>query len=237
MRHAVQPTIAAMAQTPRYDGLADWYDRDFLGDALASPTRDTAVQLLGDGPGRLVDVGCGTGWHTVAFRDHGWTVTGVDVSTDMLRVASERGLDVVQGDAAALPFDDGSFDAAVSLWTHTDVDDFGALLAEAVRVLRPGGPLVYIGAHPCFVGPHARFVSVEGVRELHDGYLDRGRYGSEAPGVGPDGLRAKVGGVHVPLGAFVQAFLHAGLTLERFEELAHHPYPFTIAMRWRLPRS
>jgi SAM-dependent methyltransferase len=221
--------------TARYDGLADWYDRDFLGDALGSPTRDVAVQLLGTETGRLLDVGCGTGWHTIAFREHGWSVTGVDVSADMLRLARKRGLDVVEADASALPFDDESFDAVVSLWTHTDVDDFGALLAEAVRVLRRGGPLVYVGAHPCWVGPHARFASAEGVSELHPGYLDRGRYGTGAPGVGPDGLRAKVGGVHLPLGQFLQAFLDVGLTLERFEELAHRPYPFTVALRCRRP--
>lgn len=226
-----------MTRSARYDGLADWYDRDFLGDAIASPTTDAAVQLLGHGPARLLDVGCGTGWHTVAFRDHGWDVTGVDVSADMLRLARERGLDVVQADAAALPFEDESFDAIVSLWTHTDVEHFEALLAEGVRVLCRGGPFVYVGAHPCFVGPHARFMSTEEVRELHAGYLDRGRYGTEVPAVGPDGLRAKVGAVHLPLGAFVRAFLDAGLTLEHFDELASRPYPFTIAMRWRRPRS
>lgn len=217
----------------RYDGLAEWYDREFLGDTPVSPAGEVAMRLLGDGPGRLLDVGCGTGAHTTAFRDAGWTVTGVDVSRDMLRLARARGLDVVEADATALPFEDASFDAVVSLWTHTDVDDFGALVAEAVRVVERGGPFVYLGAHPCFVGPHARFVSVEGVRELHDGYLVPGRYGAEAPGVGPDGLRAKVGGVHLPLGPFVEAFLDAGLTLERFEEVAHTPYPFTIATRWR----
>jgi ubiquinone/menaquinone biosynthesis C-methylase UbiE len=232
VRH-VRETTTGMTRSTRYDGLAEWYDRDFLGDAVASPTTDAAARLLGDGPGSLLDVGCGTGAHTIAFRDRGWSVTGVDVSVDMLRLARERGLDVVEADAAALPFDDESFDAVVSLWTHTDVDDFGALLAEATRVLRRGGPFVYIGAHPCFVGPHARFMSTEEVRELHPGYLDHGRYGSEAPGVSPDGLRAKVGGVHVPLGAFVQAFLDARLTLEHFEELENRPYPFTIAMRWR----
>ena len=223
-----------MTRGARYDGLAEWYDRDFLGGAISSPTSEAALRLLRDeAPGNLVDVGCGTGAHTVAFRDDGWRVTGVDVSADMLRLARERGLDVVQADATALPFDDASFDAVASLWTHTDVDDFGALVTEAARVLRPGGPFVYVGAHPCFVGPHARFVSTHEVRELHVGYLERGRYGADAPGVGRDGLRARVGGVHLPLGAFLQTFLRAGLALERFEELETGPYPFTIAMRWR----
>ena len=237
MRHAAGTTIAAMTRSARYDGLADWYERDFLGDAIASPTTGAALRLVGDGPGRLLDVGCGTGWHTASFGEHGWDVVGVDVSEDMLRLARERGLEVIRADAAALPFEKESFDAVVSLWTHTDVEHFDALLTEAVRVLRRGGPLIYVGAHPCFVGPHARFVSTEEVRELHSGYLDRGRYGIDAPGVGPDGLRAKVGGVHLPLGGFVQAFLDAGLTLEHFEELENRPYPFTIAMRWRRPRS
>jgi SAM-dependent methyltransferase len=216
----------------RYDGIADWYDTDFLGE-LHDPGREAALRLVGAGPGRLLDIGCGTGAHTVAFRDAGWEVTGVDASEDMLRHAQERGLEVVRADATALPFDDASFDAVVSLWTHTDIDDFAKVLAEAARVLRPGGPLVYAGGHPCFVGPHSRFFGAEGIPELHPGYLDKGRYGLEAPGVGTEGLRAKVGAVHLPLGPFLQAFLDAGLRLEHFEELENHPYPFAVALRWR----
>ena len=216
----------------RYDGLADWYDRDFLG-AFHDPAREAARRLLGDGPGRLLDLGCGTGAQTVAFRDTGWDVTGVDASEDMLRWARGRGLDVVQTEAEALPFADSTFDAAVSLWTHTDFDEFAGAIAEASRVLRPGGPFVYVGAHPCFVGPHSRFIAAKDLPDLHDGYLEEGRYGLEAPGVGPDGLRAKVGAVHLTLGGFLHSFLEAGLTLERFEELENRPYPATIALRWR----
>ena len=216
----------------RYDGIADWYDTDFLGD-IHDPGRESAVRLLGEGPGRLLDIGCGTGAQTVGFRDAGWEVTGVDASEDMLRRARARGLEVVRTEATALPFDDGSFDAVVSLWTHTDIDGFAGVLAEAARVLRPDGPLVYAGGHPCFVGPHSRFFGAKGIPELHPGYLADGRYGLEAPGVGPEGLRAKVGAVHLTLGRFLQAFLDAGLQLERFEELENRPYPFAIALRWR----
>lgn len=216
----------------RYDGIADWYDTDFLGD-VHDPGREAAIRMLGEGPGRLLDIGCGTGAQTVAFRDAGWHVTGVDASEDMLRRAQARGLEVVRAEATVLPFDEASFDAVVSLWTHTDIDDFGDVLMEAARVLRPGGPLVYAGGHPCFVGPHSRFVGAEGVPELHPGYLEDGRYGLEAPGVGPEGLRARVGAVHLTLGRFLHSFLDAGLTLEHFEELENRPYPFAIALRWR----
>jgi SAM-dependent methyltransferase len=216
----------------RYDGIADWYDTEFLSDSH-EPGRTAALRLLGPGPGRLLDLGCGTGAQTVAFREAGWEVTGVDASEDMLRRARSRGLQVVEADVSALPFDDDAFEAVVSLWTHTDVDDFASAIGEVGRVLRPGGPFVYVGVHPCFVGPHSRFIHAEGVPTLHSGYLEQGRYGLEAPGVGTEGLRAKVGAVHLPLGGFLQAFLEAGLTLEHFEELENRPYPYVIALRWR----
>jgi SAM-dependent methyltransferase len=216
----------------RYDGIADWYDTEFLSDGHQRG-QAAALRLLGPGPGRLLDIACGTGAHTALFVDAGWEVTGIDASEDMLRRARDRSLEVVQGDVSALPFEDANFDAAVSLWTHSDVDDFASAVGEAARVLRPGAPFVYVGLHPCFVGPHSRFIGAEGIPELHAGYLQRGRYGLEAPGVGSDGLRAKVGAVHLTLGAFLHSFLDAELTLERFEELENRPYPYLVALRWR----
>jgi SAM-dependent methyltransferase len=217
----------------RYDGVAEWYDREFATGELAVVPRKTAVRLLGEGPGRLLDVGCGTGTHTAAFGEHGWDVVGVDISEDQLRIARERGVEVVQADVAALPFDDASFDAVISMWTHTDVDAFPDLLREAVRVLRANGLFVYVGAHPCFVGPHSRFISAEGVPELHPGHYWRTERYTDAPGISPQGLRAKVGATHLPLGLFLQAFLDAGLRLERFEELEGREYPYVVALRCR----
>jgi SAM-dependent methyltransferase len=217
----------------RYDGLADWYDEEFLSE-LHKKTLKSAVQLLGSGRGRLLDIGCGTGAQTVTLRDSGWDVVGVDVSADMLRRAHDRGLETVQADVADLPFEDATFDAVVSLWTHSDVDDFRAAIGEGSRVLRTGGTLVYLGMHPCFAGPHsARFVDIDAIPELHDGYLTEGRYGPEAPGVGPVGVRSKIGAQHLTLASFLHAFVDAGLRLERFEELAGARYPAAIALRWR----
>lgn len=221
-----------MGRRDRYDGLAEWYDREFSPNPLRGVQHETVLRLLGDGPGRLLDVGCGTGAHTAALSERGWAVTGVDTSQDMLRRARERGIDVVEADAAALPFEDESFDAVVSMWTHTDVDDFAAVVREVARVLRQDGPFVYLGAHPCFVGPHSRFVSAEGVPALHPGYRRTERY-TDAPGISPTGLRAKVGATHLPLGPFVQAFLDAGFRLERFEEPETREYPYMVALRCR----
>jgi SAM-dependent methyltransferase len=216
----------------RYDGLAEWFDREFATGPRAARPLEATLRLIGSGPGRLIDVGCGTGAFSAAIAERGWEVTGVDVSEDQLRLARRRGVEVVQTDAGALPFADATFAAAVSTWTHTDVDDFGAILVELARVLAPGAPLVYVGAHPCFVGPHSRFLAGIGTPQLHTGYRETERY-EEGPGVTVEGLRAKVGATHLPLGLFLHAFIDAGFHLEWFEEPTDREYPYLVALRWR----
>jgi SAM-dependent methyltransferase len=222
-------TIGHVRRT-RYDDIADWYDGALATSQLGLSGRNIVLRLLGRGPGRLLDVGCGGGSHMLAFAAEGWSPVGVDSSSAQLDLARHRGCEVVAGRAEALPFDDQSFDAAVSMWTHTDVDDFPAVLREIARVLRPRGVLVYLGVHPCFVGPHSEFVQGLGVPRLHAGYRRVERY-TDAPGISPGGLRAKVGAVHSPLGVFVQAFLDAGFLLERFEEPGDREYPVPLALR------
>jgi SAM-dependent methyltransferase len=218
----------------RYDGIADWYDKEFQPAPLESETWGTLARLLGEGKGSLIDVGCGTGSYATGFAALGWDYTGVDASKDMLRRAEAKGVTAVHADATALPFEDSSFDAAVSIFTHTDVDDFAGLVREVTRVLRPGAPFVYVGVHPCFVGPHSVYDVGRQAPELHPGwYRLTGRY-SEAPGIWRgSGVRIRVGGSHLPLGLFLQTFLDAGLQLEQVEEPAEREYSFGLAFKWR----
>jgi SAM-dependent methyltransferase len=223
-----------MAGVARYDGVAEWYDRELATGELGLSAQRVVLRILGDGIGRLIDLGCGGGSFAVTLAERGWHVTGVDISEDQLRLARERGVDVVRADASELPFEDAAFDAAVSVFTHTDLDDFVGALRELARVLRNDGVFVYLGIHPCFIGPHSRFLRGEGVPELFPGYWDTDRY-TEAPGISPAGLRAKVGAVHLPLSTFVQGFLDAGFRIERFEEPAavERQYPHLLALRCR----
>jgi ubiquinone/menaquinone biosynthesis C-methylase UbiE len=213
----------------RYDDVAEWYDAEFATTELGLSARRIVLRLLGNGPGRLLDVGCGGGAHAAAFAENGWTVTGVDLSPAQLELALGRGVEVVEADAAALPFEGETFDAAVSMFTHTDVGDFAAVIREATRVLQPGGRLVYLGIHPCFVGPHA-FVHDRDVPELHPGYRDTS-YRTEAPGIWGEGIRAKVGATHLPLGLFLHTFIDAGLAFEHIEEPEGRDYPYIVALR------
>jgi len=217
-----------------YDDHAAWYEtfKPVLDDVELRCLRDQ----LGEGRGRCLDLGCGTGVAIPELIRLGWEVVGVDVSAAMLARATTHGAELVQAAGESLPFRDASFDAVVSLWTHSDVDDFSADLREAARVLRPSGSLVYIGGHPCFVGPHSRFIHGAGTPVLHPGYARTERYFG-GPAVGPDGLRARIGQTHLPLGEFLRAFLDAGLELETIEELSlddpERLFPYRLALRFR----
>jgi ubiquinone/menaquinone biosynthesis C-methylase UbiE len=223
-----------MTGAARYDEVSEWYDATLSGDSpLVAMPREATLRLLGAPAGRLLDVGCGGGSHTAAFAAAGWETVGVDVSEAQLRLARERGCEVVLSPAESLPFEDESFAAVVSLWTHTDIDDWPAAVGEIRRVLQRGGPFVYLGVHPCFVGPHSLFVEGKGVPELHAGWYRRpGRY-EEAPGISPTGLRARVGATHLPLAKFLQSFIDAGFRLEHVEEPGARDFPIAIALRCR----
>src|SRR4051794_28639254 len=141
----------------RYDGLADWYDAWAYGgeSPWAERARAAIRELLGEGPGRLLDLGCGGGAHFPLFRELGWTLTGADLSADQLRVARSRAgdhVELVHADAAQLPFGPEQFDAVAAVMIHTDVDDYATDLGEAARVLRPDGTFLHVGLHPCFFG-------------------------------------------------------------------------------------
>src|SRR4051794_25386278 len=100
--------------TARYDPHTAWYD-EFASTEPFVQLRRHVVHLLGPGPGRCLDVGCGTGLTLGPLGDAVWTVTGVDASSEQIAVARERaaGAELLQADAHALPFADESFDAVV----------------------------------------------------------------------------------------------------------------------------
>ena len=99
--------------------------------------------------GRVLDVGCGYRRIAIPLAGLGYEVTGFDVSRNLLRAARRdaraRGLAVRfdEGSMTILPYEAGSFDAVVCLWTafHELLEEAEqvAALGEMFRVLRPGG--------------------------------------------------------------------------------------------------
>lgn len=128
----------------QYDDLADrWWDPDGPFCSLHWLARARA-QLIPPAPagggGQLLDVGCGGG--LLAPHVHGYRHVGVDLSAAGLAVAAAHGVEGVQADVSALPFADASFDVVVAGEILEHVTDLPATVAEALRVLRPGGSFV-----------------------------------------------------------------------------------------------
>jgi SAM-dependent methyltransferase len=213
----------------RYDGVADWYD-EYNAPAAAQHARNLAA-LIGPGDGLCLDLGCGTGQYLDAIAGTGRTVVGLDFSADQLRVAARRGHPLLRGDGAALPFADGAFPAGATMWVSTDVDDFGAVLREASRVLQPGGLLVFYGVHPCFNGPCVEPRDDGGVT-VHPTYRDAGWHAA-SPWWKPNGIRRRVGMRHLPLPDLINAFIDAGFRIDRVAEPGAQPIPHSIAIRAR----
>ena len=233
-----------MTTTAAYDDVADWYESEFLPNqrrfADDSPFADpsgvdqTIVELLGSGSGRCLQMGCGTGIYADRIRSLGWTPVGVDLSAGMLRHARAR-LPVAHGDAGRLPLPDRSIDAVTAVMIHTDIPHYESVLAEAARVLKPGGRFLHVGVHPCFVGdfvdratpPHA---------VVGPDYLSRSwtpGLGADAGTLGRDGqVRDKVGASHVPLAELLTLFVDAGLTPTGFAE-GGAPLPITLSVQAR----
>ncbi|MFC0030341.1 class I SAM-dependent methyltransferase [Micromonospora chaiyaphumensis] len=219
-------TIAA------YDAIADWYDDYVTTTATDYSERVRAVlaDLLGPGSGRCLDLCCGTGAHAGELRRLGWQPIGVDLSGGQLRHARTR-LPVARADATALPLPDGVLPAVACVLAHTDMPDYPAAIAEAARVLAPGGRLVHVGVHPCFVGAFADRAE-PGRILLDEGYAERDRSFRSWNSVG---VRARVGAWHVPLADLLDAVPAAGLTLTAVRESGSGPLPDILALRATKP--
>ncbi|MHA6883718.1 class I SAM-dependent methyltransferase [Ralstonia pseudosolanacearum] len=113
---------------------------------------DTLAALARATPhANVLDLGCGGGHVSFAMAPHAATVVACDLSADMLDVVAtegaRRGLTQLRtraGRAEALPFDDGAFDIVATRFSAHHWYDVRAGLAEARRVLKPGGRLAVV---------------------------------------------------------------------------------------------
>lgn len=195
-RRPLDPQESARASRLWWEHAADEYQAehgDFLGAAefVWGPEglTEQEAQLLGSpaelAGRRILEIGCGAGQCGRWLRAHGVAeVVGIDMSARQLQhshrldQATGHTLPVVQADAQRLPFADASFDVVCSSFgAFPFIPDIRTALAEAARVLRPGGRLAFSVSHPirwCFPDSPGE----EGL-QARDSYFDRRPYVEE----------------------------------------------------------
>ena len=128
-----------------YDREAAHYDATRGGDARAEAAADAIETLLPEGVARIADVGCGTGIVTVRLVRPGRSVIGIDRSAGMAAMAAVRlpGR-ITLGYVTGLPLAGGSVEVVTMVWLLHLLSpaDSAAAVAEAARVLSPGGLLI-----------------------------------------------------------------------------------------------
>ena len=137
-----------------FNTIADNYDRlnHIMTLGMDRCWRRRAVQGL---QGKVLDVACGTGDMSVLLAKQGCTVTGIDISDEMLNIAQRKssagvatsasGTPAYQvADAEHLPFDDATFDIITCAFGIRNFVHFEQGLSEMARVLEPGGRMVIL---------------------------------------------------------------------------------------------
>ncbi len=189
------------------------FGRRFVLDPVMLPL------ALARGAKSALDVGCGEGRFCRMLAARGIKATGADPTRALIEHARTVDPDgaYVEAPAEKLPFDDASFDLAVSYLALIDIEDYRAGISEMARVLKPGGALLIATLNGFnTAGAESGWIRDAFGNLRHypvDHYLDERAFWTEWRGI-------RIVNHHRPLQAYMQALLGAGLTLTHFEEPA-----------------
>jgi SAM-dependent methyltransferase len=140
---------------------ASWMAGDFgqIAKRLANGAEDFITRLNLKPGMQVLDVGCGTGNQSLPAARTGATVTGVDISTNLLEQARQRAaaenleIQFDEGDAEQLPYGDAQFDVVLSMFGAMFAPRPERVIGEFKRVCRPGGLIAMANWAPdSFVG-------------------------------------------------------------------------------------
>ncbi|HSM43612.1 MAG TPA: class I SAM-dependent methyltransferase [Acidimicrobiia bacterium] len=213
--------------------LFEWWLGEVAGDpAYEEVVTPLLLEVLRPEEGlRYLDVGCGEGRVMRVVGGRGATVTGLDLSYELV---SHAGSGVV-ADLIAMPLRDDWFDGVYSVLTLEHVEDHGAFFSEAARVIKPGGVLALVINHPTWTAPGSTPISDSDGEVL----WRPGDYFSKGSSEVPAGESA-VTFHHRSMAVLLNAAADAGWGLDQMIEQPHHEFedqagiPRLLACRWRL---
>ena len=185
--------------------------------------RDRFLELLPASSGLTLDLGCGEGRFPRDLKAAGYKVIGIDASPTLIEHATtaDPGGDYRVADAAQLPFADASVQLVTALLSLHDMDDMPGAIAEAARVLVPGGRLCAAVVHPINSGGKFESSTPDAAFVIRESYFAQRQY---ADAVERDGLSMTFTSRHRPLEAYFDALESSGLLVERLVEVPDSTY-------------
>lgn len=177
-------------------------------------------EILPEGRGRTLEIGCGEGRVARALVERGHSVVGIDGSRTLIRYArhADAASDYAVADGTALPFADATFDTVVAynaLQAMAEVGDMERSVREAGRVVKPSGHLCLCVAHPMTDIGRLKGVSPDGEITFAGSYFERERVNDS---VTKDGLSMTFHGWTYTLEDYARALEGAGFLVERVRE-------------------
>ncbi len=217
---------SAELSTELWNSHADWWQREFT-DGVDPEYTEQIIPLVTDGlegAARVLDIGAGEGQVARKLGRRGRLVIGVDPVRAQVDEASRRGggPHYAQADAAALPFVDASFDAAVACLVFEHIDHLDVAVAEVSRVLRPGGRFLFLLNHPLLQTPGSGWIDDQLI-DPPEQYWRIGPYLVEDATIEEVQKGVFIRFIHRPLSRYVNALASASLSIDRMEEPAPPP--------------
>ena len=150
MPQATAPRQAKAAVRELFDSLALDYVRGREQQFSFRSQKRIVIELLAGAKGRLLEIGCGPAVMTPELLAMGFEVTGIDVSSEMVRRAGQRMAGhplekrcrFALGDVERLQYPGGTFNAVLCMGVLEYLPRYGRALAEMCRVLVPGGVVI-----------------------------------------------------------------------------------------------
>jgi len=183
---------------------------------------------------RVLDIGCGEGQVARRLAAAGAVVVGVDPTAAQVSVAHDRagGPVYARAGAEAIPFADAAFDGVVICLALEHVHDFERALADAARVLAPGGTFLLLVGHPLLQAPGSGWIDD---RDWDERYWRIGTYLQEGAVIDEVAPGVAFEFIHRPVGRYVNAMAAVGLPVEHVDEPA--PPQALIDAWWGYPEA
>jgi len=211
---------------------AEWYDAllsmdDTYQKEVILPNM---IRLMDIQPGcRILDLACGQGYFSKAFAERGAEVLGTDISFQLIEIAKQKigpreKYMVLPADKLAGNIGPKTFDKVCIILALQNIENYQETIAEAVRVLKPGGKFYIILNHPSFRIPKMTSWGWDEVLKIQyrrvDSYLSESKAKIE---MHPGSKKASVTySFHRPLQLYFKALAKNGFFVTRLEEWNSH---------------